>query len=145
MFKTTKQVPNLELCKKLKELGFPQDGGGWYWDLNNTPPSLVLYRDTKFERIALLDYESRLIKAPTVQELEEWLPYSIVFEKDGSTFWLSCHRYNPVRWNCGYVGYSEVLAVKSGATIVETMAKLLIRLIEDRHIKFPKISENQKV
>ena len=25
------EVPSLELCKKLKELGLPQEGGGWYW------------------------------------------------------------------------------------------------------------------
>jgi|GEM_PF-4671310 len=31
MFDPTKEVPSLELCEKLKEAGFPQDGTGWYW------------------------------------------------------------------------------------------------------------------
>ena len=31
MFDLTKEVPSLELCKRLKEVGYPQDGGGWYW------------------------------------------------------------------------------------------------------------------
>ena len=26
-----KEVSSLELCRRLKELSYPQDGGGWYW------------------------------------------------------------------------------------------------------------------
>ena len=31
MFDVKKEVPSLGLCRKLKELGYPQEGGGWYW------------------------------------------------------------------------------------------------------------------
>ena len=31
MFDIKSEVPSMELCKRLKELGFPQNGGGWYW------------------------------------------------------------------------------------------------------------------
>lgn len=31
MFNPELEVPSLGLCKKLKELGYPQEGGGWYW------------------------------------------------------------------------------------------------------------------
>jgi hypothetical protein len=31
MFNPVKEVTDLELSRKLKEIGLPQDGGGWYW------------------------------------------------------------------------------------------------------------------
>ena len=31
MFDPIKEVPSLELCKRLKELGYPQKDGGYYW------------------------------------------------------------------------------------------------------------------
>ena len=31
MFGLAKEVPSLELCKRLKELGYPQENGEWYW------------------------------------------------------------------------------------------------------------------
>lgn len=34
-FDPKKEVPSLELCKKLKKLAFPQEGGGWYWEQVN--------------------------------------------------------------------------------------------------------------
>jgi len=32
-----KEVPSLELCRRLKELGFPQESSdsGWYWGIRN--------------------------------------------------------------------------------------------------------------
>ena len=33
MFGPVKEVLDLELCRKLKELGLLQEGGGWYWEL----------------------------------------------------------------------------------------------------------------
>ena len=34
MFNVAKEVPSLELCKRLKELGYPQNGGLYYWSLH---------------------------------------------------------------------------------------------------------------
>jgi len=31
MFDPKAEVPSLELCQRLKELGYPQTTGGWYW------------------------------------------------------------------------------------------------------------------
>jgi len=45
MFKPEKEVPNLELCKRLEELGYPQEGGGWYW---------VVYHNEDGDRVQLL-------------------------------------------------------------------------------------------
>jgi hypothetical protein len=86
VFDPTKEVPSLELCKKLKELGFPQDGGGWYWtlrkdsdfyDLFFTMDKIYFYKPKNhpnkfslFEDWNLKEY----IKAPTCRELDEWLP-----------------------------------------------------------------------
>lgn len=68
-----KQVPSLELCKKLKELGYPQEGLFWWklqiingikqWNIVNEKPE---------------DYKEELFcVAPTVAELGERLPMVI--------------------------------------------------------------------
>ena len=38
-----KEVPSLELCKRLKELGFSQKGEGWYWRRKISPKVAVSY------------------------------------------------------------------------------------------------------
>ena len=78
MFDPKAEVPSLELCQRLKELGFPQTIGGWYW--------------TRIEAIDgsgdiwALDFAyapffpnsvKEIIKAPTCRELGEWLPSKI--------------------------------------------------------------------
>ncbi|OQX86951.1 MAG: hypothetical protein B6D55_04640 [Candidatus Omnitrophica bacterium 4484_70.2] len=84
-----KEVPSLELCKRLKELGFPQDGGeGWYWREGKIKPVLGLLIDKSDLGWTLLECVDgiwakspylygeelkKLIKAPTCRELGEWL------------------------------------------------------------------------
>ena len=77
-----KEVPSLELCRRLKELGYPQGGGGWYWDETvDYSWKLYLYGNTP----AHIKSQS-VVKAPTCRELGEWLPvvmgdYHITFSK----------------------------------------------------------------
>ena len=105
MFDPKAEVPSLELCKRLKELGYPQEGSGFYWVVNTPvglskrkPVYLVLanydgetldpiafwYWGNYFEKIENWDskFEDEIIKAPTCQELFDILPYSIEIEDE---------------------------------------------------------------
>lgn len=76
MFDPTKEVPSLELCEKLKEAGFPQDGVGWHWVKKPTGPAHVGYT-YEWKLILIEDIHRAIdyykVKAPTVHELLEWL------------------------------------------------------------------------
>jgi len=71
MFDPELEVPSLELCKRLKELGFPQDGGGWYWIQVDGKWQLVLLL-VATEEYLQQDVIYR-IKAPTMWELNNYL------------------------------------------------------------------------
>jgi len=77
-----KEVPSLELCKRLKELGFPQSSGGWYWRVDEYKKWLSFYTDSEYKhRIP----NEIFIKAPTCREMIEWIskvePYHIISYK----------------------------------------------------------------
>ena len=74
--KLNKQVPNLELCKKLKELGYPQEGLFWYRVDHRVDNDSIVYvskRKPNYEAM----WTANLIVAPTVAEMGEWLPQII--------------------------------------------------------------------
>jgi len=62
--KLSEQVVSLELAKKLKELGYPQESL-WYWNSNGEIRRVDGFFDDDSKFIAV---------APTVAELGEWLP-----------------------------------------------------------------------
>jgi hypothetical protein len=74
MFNPELEVPSLELCKKMKELGFPQTGGGWYWDLILGTPSLKFVDGYEDDYPIYKDGEDFVFKAPTCREMDEYLP-----------------------------------------------------------------------
>jgi len=72
MFDITKEVPSLKLCKKLKKLGFPQEGEGWYYTkmMGDIDYRLQLFLGgSPLQAQNVLDF----IKAPTCRELAEWI------------------------------------------------------------------------
>lgn len=85
MFCPEKEVPSLELCKKLKEVGYPQDGG-WHWirfeGENEWKLCLSCEQGIVIDgRVYAEAYGKReQIKAPTCRELMEWLPDAITEE-----------------------------------------------------------------
>ena len=113
MFDPEKEVPNLKLCKRLKELGYPQDGGGWYWW--RTKGNKVSYLLKYFgEQIPTeIFYSVEYVKAPTIPEMVGWLG-KIEFE-----------------------GY-QYIQVNS-----DTFAQDLIFYGEDRYITFKKRGEDE--
>lgn len=134
MFEPEKEVPKLELCKKLKELGYPQDGGGWYWreeenrsflgifvDKSDLGWTLVEYIDGIWMKSPYLEGErlKNLIKAPTVRELGEWVEVGWHKLPTG-TKTKCCFPYSPSEIN------------------PNILAKDLLWLIENGYVKFDK-------
>ena len=68
---TKKEVPSLELCKRLKELGFPQEGEGWCWYTNKEILRWKVVYNKGFYPIEELYGE--YIKAPTCREMAFWI------------------------------------------------------------------------
>jgi len=121
-----REVSCLELCKKLKELGFPQNEKGWYWDLNYKTPTVVLFKETKFERLAFIEYKENLIKAPTFPEMLEWFPSYVWFNKNENL-------KNKYEANDSYHAHTE-----RDRTLPNACAKLLIWLRINNYIEFRK-------
>lgn len=76
--KIEQQVVSLELAKKLKKAGYPQNDSLWYW---------MNPRGSKYWHLELNPTEElreasiEIIAAPTVAELGEKLPFGVVSEK----------------------------------------------------------------
>ncbi|RLI59536.1 MAG: hypothetical protein DRO67_09740 [Candidatus Asgardarchaeum californiense] len=62
MFNLEKEIPKRKLCEKLKELGYPQKEGGFYW---HPDLGLVLVPNEKIYNT----YGNLLTKAPTCVEM----------------------------------------------------------------------------
>jgi len=132
VFNPELEVPSKELCKKLKELGFPQEGGGWYWysNIKNATWRLIFEPEP-------FSYEEDIeecIKAPTCRELGEWLIKKSILLELGNLFidydeavnkWTVCY---------GKVGKTWVW----DDTEPNARAKMIIFLAENGYLKFQK-------
>ncbi len=81
------QLPTLELCKELKELGYPQVGEFWWV---KRPSSDEYYLEPfEYKRVAT-DYLAKngweVFVAPTLAEMGEWLPHGIVVDGEDRYF-----------------------------------------------------------
>lgn len=94
IFNPEDEVPSFDLCLKLKKLGYPQEGGGWYWEelpddvcLQSNPkqrwilsylnPSQIMVReDGEVYRLSSLYVREAkpLVKAPSGREIERCFP-----------------------------------------------------------------------
>jgi len=158
MFDIYKEVPRLELCKKLKKLGYPQDGGGWYW--------LELKHSTSYEKkeLAYFSYaEIQIIKkeakkweqvlekanvkvkitnttidrykAPTVRELIEWLPSSL--RKDPFYYYLIINK-SAISYERNITVNLTVSLFSEGINnnLANALAKMVIWLAENNYVEF---------
>jgi len=127
-----KEVPSLELCRKLKDLGFPQEFPGIYWivchDEDGDKVQLLLERERDKKFWKMLKSYREVLKAPTCRELGERLPHDVDHFKDFKEGWL-----------CEF-GDKEKGIVQSywEDTEANARAKMLIFLVEDGYIKFSK-------
>ena len=115
----TKQVPNLQLCKKLKELGWDKETL-FVW----SPIPKVVGKNGICETVGYdlaingkqRTYGSKVCyPAPTVAELGEALPEWVVFKgfKYRFQIWRKCHDNNPnslwgIRYNSSDYNYNPV-------------------------------------
>jgi len=121
IFDPKKEVPQLDLCKRLKELGFSQEGGGYYWDL----------KDCELSWVWAAEVRDDLIKAPTCRELGEWLPenWNIVSIQYKNGRWgISSHEVEEWRmWEAD--------------TEADARARMLVWLAEKEYVKFKRTSD----
>lgn len=119
-----KEVPTLNLCLKLKRLGFPQEcGSGFCW----------VKRCSRWEvDVFTLDchlYHLEAIKAPTIRELAEW-----VFNNNKCLIRLE-------KTDNNWIIYSPVYLTEffiEDKSIANVYAKALIWLVENDCINFNK-------
>lgn len=146
MFDPEKEVPSLELCEKLKELGYPQDKYGFYWikleaqdkyDLSYWNKKEIRWSE-KGDYILvggcgccadIFDIVDK-IKAPTVRELGEWLPCYLPELK-----FLHIERNED-----GFHYYYDEKTFDGAYVIADTeanaRAQMLIWLAENGYVKF---------
>jgi len=136
MFNPKKEVPSLELCKKLKELGYSQEGGGWYWISFGEEYNLFFQTELEFDekgKIWGVHTEAGLsepfdyVKAPTVRELGEWLPDFTASFKEQT--WWECHTNI-------WLEKDKKHTVEVNNTEANARAKMLIWLVENNYINF---------
>lgn len=130
MFDPEKEVPSLELCEKLKELGFPQNTGGWYWEIYES----IAGKDVEvkyFDYTPEDDLYFTYVKAPTTRELEEWLLSNKIFYQ--IQFWEDGYVVSPL--NIGLL--SKRWKADTGAN---ARAEMLIWLVKNGYVSLRKES-----
>lgn len=113
--KLENQVCNLELAKKIKELGVGQDSLWCWWDDDIIPGHLVPLTMKSAVRAS----------AFTVAELGEMLPFRAKSEK------IAPQYTSLGQWKCSRI-YKGKLVYFYGKTEADVRAKMLIYLIENK-------------
>jgi len=132
MFNPIKEVPSIELCKKLKEIGYPQEGGGWYWVKNNLIYIPIFSKSV--QRRLEIQAEGETIKAPTVTELGE-----ILLKTKGNyqiNYFLHPNK-TVIVYDCSSFSagtYKQICHVEAD-TEANARAKAIIQLVENGYIE----------
>jgi len=158
MFDYEKEVPNLELCKKLRKLGFPQGGIGWYWvkikkgigTYLAPDDCFLVHRGTGwqwwdnmtlvFGDIVTDDYYNieDKIKAPTTGELGRWFPEEIYLNEYGRKGSIRFYKLKDGSFE--YTIYDLVkdddIKFFRDKSEANCRAKVLIWLVENGYINF---------
>ncbi len=159
-----REVPSLELCKKLKEVGYPQDTDGYLWVnakkvwvcgeecwaiteefyLANEKPYYPLggIPQTDWAKKQRDDWYSRLqwYKAPTCREVGEWLPVSILI--NGEDAFLDLDHPSPEIWIISYMtydkGFERSIVAFDDKSEISARVKMFIWLKQHGYIDFKK-------
>ena len=139
------QVVSLELSKKLKELGVPQESLFWWAEYRhkiNQPKFQWEVTDSTYEG-DYCEYKNK-VSAYTVAELGEMLP--LVVSQNGEDHYLNCFR--PCQWieaqdkSLGWmIGYEngvfthDEVEIQEAPTEADARAKMLIYLLENNLIE----------
>jgi len=151
-----KEVASLELSKKLKELGFPQNREGWYWIKTTYPVKWILAIILDGIWLSVRNYIvikdeviEEIIKAPTNSELGEWLP-PLLKIKDFIFFLVITQEFvgGEYEWRIYYAFdevYSSTILNNSShwdLTEANARAKTVIWLKENGYITFNQGDKN---
>ena len=127
-----KEVPNVELCKKLKKLGYPQENGGYWW--YEEIETGEFFVDTsgfpvRSQRIVCV--------APTIRELFTMLPIFIKIEGFRASLVLDkdevLYSYPPHNTSGGRLHFD--------GSLPDRLAKMVIWLKQHGYIDFKKEKE----
>lgn len=127
----TNHVPNLELSKRLKEAGFPQESDFWWVNQPNGGLRTSGYK-WKLEskpRTRILQYE--YIAAPLATELLERLPAEI--KNGGKEYWLRVGKNIPY-YEIGYCDNGTCLPTTAGMTLPDALAEMWLWLKENDYL-----------
>lgn len=128
MLPIEEQVTNLELSKKLKELGVPQESLYiWFFGGIKRKARVVLDK-----MITNSDFNNWKCSAFTVAELGEMLPedYCSVKQIDKGDFYWMCDKYENINKTVEWRAEAD--------TEADTRAKMLIHLLENNLLKLDK-------
>jgi hypothetical protein len=125
--KLEQQVTNLELSKKLKELGVPQESLFYLQRMRNGNHPNDRYSPWQFKMEKDIDRSYEYYSAFTAAELGEMLPWDIVISRNIDRAWIVTFQANGLteKEMASYIEKSEV----------DARAKMLIYLIENSLIK----------
>ena len=136
--KIEQQVVSLELAKKLKEAGYPQDDSVWVW---HKEKAIVLRNYlTSLGQSGIPETGGRfIIAAPSVAELGEILPTLIIknnTKKYLCTFHNETTTHKDKRWSLWYgTRHNEWSATAN--TEANVRAVMVLYLLEQGLLKFP--------
>lgn len=120
-------VVNLELSRRLKELGYPQKKSIFYWVDHNKYGEFLTFMP---KGTSLKEFEDYWYAAPTATELLEYMPISIkVFEENN---YLKILKSTIGDYQVEYSrnGYA-FSCLEHEESLSNTLAKMLIYLIEN--------------
>ena len=145
MFRPELEVVSIEVAKKLKEFGYPQYEGGWYWVQIGSSFRLEFIRDVHLVKEVRKEIKE-LYKAPTSRELEDCLPAFIedkflvmwkYADEEGIHF---ITEYEKVSVDEGRLStHSAYHKVRSSRA--DSLAEVLMDLLRIRYLKFVEESE----
>lgn len=136
------QVPSLELCKRLKELGYQQESHFRWWVNTDGETSIMTPKATPESDYPELGKTLFVYSSPTVAELGEMLPWRV--EKYGKKYYFSVEKARPEsdykKFEVAYwfennkIQAHEILTICSDDTEANARAKMLIYLLENKLI-----------
>jgi len=147
MFNPELEVPSRELCKRLKNLGYPQESnGGWYWVLYKQPTYkrwVIGFKNNKFNPKEWLIFCDDVwltmntvieyVKAPSCRELLEVKEKGIIID-----IWYdsSIQRFN-VKCLVEKENFNfPPCQLEFGEKLPDLLAKIRIWLAENGYVEF---------
>jgi hypothetical protein len=128
------QVPNLELCKRLKALGFEQETYCYWYPIPKVIEKGIIIEngyEILIGKNARTYGSAVTFSAPTVAELVEELPSTIRYEK--LDLWLKLIKYSD-NYNCFYGWGGESRLDQQDENLSNVLAKMWIHLKENNLI-----------